>query len=306
MRSEGDFRRLIGNVALLHNEMYMNCDSAHYFERADLVKAYSNVHIHKGDTLHIYGEYLIYDSAIENAEMSDSVILIDKETTLYTDYIFYDINAEIAEYTTGGRIINEENVLTSIIGKYFSETEVFHFKDSVKLVNPDYTMYADTLIYDTKTEIAYFLGPSEVIGDSLYVRCNTGWYDTRNEKSLLLDSARVDNMVQIVTGDSLYYENGTGFGTAYYDVTITDKEREIIVKGNKSWYYKEPEQFMMTDSAQFIQTRDNDFLYLHADTLWSVTQSYSRPLADYANDSLTQARPRLLQKIMIVACRTLQ
>ncbi|MEE4116294.1 MAG: OstA-like protein [Marinilabiliaceae bacterium] len=299
MRSEDDFRRLLGNVSLLHNEMYMYCDSAHYFERADLVKAYGNVHIQKGDTLHIYGEYLIYDSARENAEMSDSVILVDKETTLYTDHIFYDIKAERAEYTTGGRIINEENVLTSIIGKYFSESEVFHFKDSVKLVNPDYTMYSDTLIYDTKTEIAYFMGPSEVIGDSLYARCKTGWYDTRNEKSLLLDSARVDNKVQIVTGDSLYYENDTGFGTAFYDVTITDRDREIIVKGNKSWYYKEPERFLMTDSAQFIQTRDNDFLFLHADTLWSVTQSYNLPRAEISNDTL--ARPEITEDIAAIA-----
>jgi lipopolysaccharide export system protein LptA len=275
MASQDSFRRLIGNVSLKHKEMFMTCDSAHYFESANLVKAYSNVHILKGDTLHLYGDHLIYDSAREEAEVIDSVILIDNNSTLYTDHLFYDMNTEIAYYSSGGRILNEENVLTSIIGKYFTETEIFHFKDSVVLVNPDYTMYADTLEYDTTTEIAYFLGPSEVVGDSIYVKCDLGWYDTRNEKSLLMFDAMVDNKKQVVTGDSLYYENDKGYGTAYYDVTISDMTRDIIVKGNKAWYYRDPERFMMTDSAQFIQTRDEDFLYLHADTLWSVTRTYT-------------------------------
>jgi len=282
MASENSFRRLLGNVSLKHNEMFMTCDSAHYFESADLVKAYSRVHIHKGDTLHLYGNKLIYDSAREEAEVIDSVKLIDNNSTLFTDHLFYDMNMEIAHYSTGGKILNEDNILTSIIGKYFSQSEVFHFKDSVILINPDYTMYADTLEYDTKTEIAYFLSPSRVIGDSLDARCDRGWYDTKNEKSLLLSNAMVDNKKQIITGDSLYYENDNGYGTAYYDVTISDLTRDIVVKGNKAWYYKDPERFMMTDSAQFIQTREDDYLYLHADTLWSVTRSYTLT----RNDSL--------------------
>ncbi len=313
MSSAGDYNRLIGNVALLHNEMYMTCDSAHYFENQNLVKAYSNVHIQKGDTLHIYGEYLIYDSFKETAEMFDSVLLIDKETKLYTDHIFYDITIEVAYYDTGGRILNKENILTSIIGKYFSETEVFHFKDSVKLVNPDYTMYADTLIYDTVTETAYFLGPSKVVGDSLYAHCKHGWYDTKNEKTLLLDSAMVDNKKQIVTGDSLYYENDNGYGTADFNVTISDLSKDIIAKGHHAWYYRDPERFLITREAQFIQVRENDSLFMHADTLWSVTESYTiKP--DMGNDSLLLASeldslkifPEEIKKDSIVSYRLLR
>ncbi|HDZ41141.1 MAG TPA: hypothetical protein ENH59_05630 [Bacteroidetes bacterium] len=271
MSNRGEMRQLLGNVRFRHKETYMTCDSAHFFPARNLVEAYSKVHIFKGDTLHLYGDYLLYDSEAEYAYVSDSVILIDNETSLYTDYIEYDMIKETATYTTGGRIINEDNVLTSIIGIYYTESEVFNFKDSVKLVNPDYIMYSDTLQYNTINEVAYFLGPSEIIGDSIYARCNRGWYDTRNELSLLMDDAFIDNEIQIVTGDSLYYETDNGFGTAHYNVTIRDKEEDIIVKGNKSWYYSEPERFMITDSAQFIQVNEDDYLYLHADTLWSVT-----------------------------------
>ncbi|MBS0009799.1 MAG: hypothetical protein KFF49_00210 [Bacteroidales bacterium] len=273
MANKGDMRQLLGNVSFRHKETNMTCDSAHFYPSKNLVEAYSNVHIFKGDTLHLYGEYLLYDSEAEYAYVTDSVILIDNETILYTDHIEYDMLKETATYTTGGRIINEDNVLTSRTGIYYTETEIFHFKDSVELLNPDYTMYSDTMQYNTITEVAYFLGPSEVIGDSIYVKCRRGWYDTKNEISLLLDDAYVDNKVQIVTGDSIYYETDKGYGTAFFDVSITDKEQDIIVKGNSSWYYKEPERFMITDSAQFIQINGDDFMFLHADTLWSVTIS---------------------------------
>lgn len=278
MTNQGSMKRLLGNVRMKHKETFMTCDSAHYFEN-NLVEAYSKVHIYKGDSLHLYGEYLLYDANSEFAHIRDSVILIDNETTLYTNKIDYDIANEKAMYDTGGKIINKDNTLTSIIGTYYTVDEIFHFKDSVKLVNPDYEMFSDTLKYNTITEIAYFLGPSRVIGDSLNAKCNRGWFDTKNETSLLLDSAYVNNLVQIVNGDSIYYDSNTGFGTANYNVTISDLENDIIVKGDKSWYTKDPEKFMITDNAQFIQINDDDNLYLHADTLRSVIITDS--IADY-------------------------
>jgi len=276
---EGDLRRLRFNVRLKHKETYMTCDSAHYYESADLVKAFGNIHIFKGDTLHLYGQHLIYDSRAETAEVSDGVIFINNKTTLYTDHIFYDMANEVARYETGGKILNEDNVLTSKIGIYYTKENILNFKDSVMLVNPDYTMYSDTLVYNTETEIAFFHGPTEVVGDSLRTRCEEGWHDTRNEITLLKGNARVDNLKQIITADSIYYEAENGYGTAFFDVTISDLTRDVIVKGNKAWYYEDPEMFTITDSAQFIQVSDGEFMYLHADTLKSVVSAI-----DSAND----------------------
>ena len=46
-----------------------------------------------------------------------------------------------------------------------------------------------------------------------------------------------------------------------------------IVKGNYAWYYKEPEKFLVTDKAVFIQVSNNDSLFLHADTISAITVS---------------------------------
>ncbi len=262
-----DLQQLLGNVALKHNEVWMNCDSAHYYQKKNHVKAYGRIHIQQGDTLHLYGNYLYYDGETEIAFVEGNVELIDKETHLYTTAVTYDFVTDIAHYNNHGRIINGDNTLTSRIGIYYASMNLFHFKDSVKIVNPDYIMTADTMDYNTESETALFTGPSELVGDSLYLYCERGWYDTKNNITSIWENAVIDNKRQLIKGDSLYYEDNTGFGESFGNISITDTSDNLIVKGHYAWYYKEPERFMVTDSAVFIQVSGNDSLFLHADTI---------------------------------------
>jgi len=266
-----DWYRLITNVIMKHNEILMNCDSAHYFPDKILVKAYSKIRIEQGDTLDILGDYLIYDGVTETALMTGKVELIDKETHLYTNSVTYDVRNEIAQYSDSGRIINGDNKLTSKIGTYYVSQNMFHFKDSVKIVNPDYVMTADTMDYNTVTETAFFTGPSEMTGDSIYLYCERGWYDTKNNITRIWKNAVIDNMQQVIHGDSLFYDDNTGYGQSFDNVSIADSNNHIIVKGNYAWYFKDPERFEVTDSAMFIQISDKDSLFLHADTINAYT-----------------------------------
>ncbi len=264
-----DLQQLLGNVALKHEEVWMNCDSAYYYQDVNQVKAFGNIHIQQGDTLHLYGNYLYYDGETEFAFVEGDVELIDKETHLFTTAVTYDFITDIAHYNNYGRIINGDNTLTSRIGIYYASENLYHFKDSVKIVNPDYIMTADTMDYNTESETALFTGPSELVGDSLYLYCERGWYDTKNDITSIWKNALIDNMQQIIKGDSLYYEDYSGFGESFGNTSLTDTTDNLIVKGHYAWYYKEPEKFMVTDSALFIQISEEDSLFLHADTLRS-------------------------------------
>lgn len=266
-----DWQRIIGNVDLLHGEISMKCDSAHLFPDRNRVTAYSKIHIEQGDTLDIYGDHLEYDGATSIAVLTGNVELVDKETHLFTNIAVYDVNNEIASYNGGGRITNGDNNLSSIIGIYYVSQTLFHFKDSVKIVNPDYVMTADTMDYNTETETAFFTGPSEMEGDSIYLYSERGWYDTKNNMTRLWKNSYIDNKKQIISGDSLYYDDNTGYGQAFWNTTISDSTYNIIVKGNYAWYYKNPERFLVTDSAMFIQVNGNDSLFLHADTISAIT-----------------------------------
>jgi len=270
-----DWQRLLGNVELKHQEITMKCDSAHLFPDRNQVTAYSKIHIEQGDTLDIYGDHLLYDGATSIAVLTGNVELVDKETHLYTNVVTYDAKNEIANYTNNGRITNGDNKLTSKIGIYYVAQTLFHFKDSVKIVNPEYVMTADTMDYNTETETAFFTGPSEMKGDSIYLYCEKGWYDTKNKQTRIWRNALIDNKQQIITGDSLFYNDSTGYGEAFRNTMIADTNNNILVKGNYAWYYKQPERFMVTDSAMFIQVNRTDSLFLHADTISAITMSDS-------------------------------
>jgi len=272
--------RLLGNVSLKHNDIFMTCDSAWFYTGYNQIRAYSRIHMTQGDTLQLRGDSLFYDGSSETASVDGNVELIDKETHLFTQSVKYDVRNKIARYNTGGRITNGENTLTSIIGIYYVSQNLFHFKDSVNIVNPDYVMTADTMDYNTDSETAIFTGPSEMKGDSIYLYCERGWYDTKNDISRIWKNALIDNRQQVIKGDSLYYDGVKGYGLAYHNTSITDTTNNIIVKGDYAWYYKSPERFMVTDKALFIQVSEKDSLFLHADTINSVTRSDSA-MKDY-------------------------
>jgi lipopolysaccharide export system protein LptA len=132
-------------------------------------------------------------------------------------------------------------------------------------------MTADTMDYNTNTEISYFTGPTQLKGDSIYLYCEKGWYDTKNDVTTIWKRALIDNKKQIIHGDSLFFDNITGFGQSFGHVVIQDTTNNLIVQGEYAWYYKQPERFLVTDRAMFIQVSKMDSLYLHADTISSVT-----------------------------------
>jgi lipopolysaccharide export system protein LptA len=263
--------RFIGNVAFKHKDVIMICDSAYFFQNKNQLKAFSRVHVEQGDTLDLYGNYLFYDGSNEIANMEGNVELVDNKTHLFTRILHYDVANRIATYPEKGRITDEQNTLVSKHGTYNVNEKMFHFKDSIKITNPDYVMTADTMDYNSETETVFFTGPSELNGDSLYLYCEKGWYDTKNDLSRVWKNALIDNKQQIIKGDSLFYDGNKGFGQAFDNVTITDTTNNIIIGGNYAMYNKEPEQFMVTDRALFIQISKSDSLFLHADTISAKT-----------------------------------
>jgi lipopolysaccharide export system protein LptA len=266
-----EVHHMVGDVRFRHNDVFMYCDSAHYNSGKQQLTAFSNVHIEQGDTLDLYGNYLFYDGASEIAVMRDNVELVDKETHLYTDAINYDLRNKIARYNTGGRITNADNTLTSIEGVYYVSRSMFNFKDSVKIVTPDYLIKADTMDYNTRTEVSFFTGPTNLTGDSLYMYCEKGWFDTKNNITSVWKNALIDNRQQIVHGDSLFYNDSTGYGEAYRNVVILDTTNSLVIEGEYAWYYKQPERFLVTERAMFVQVSDEDSLFLHADTISAIT-----------------------------------
>ena len=266
-----DIHHIVGNVKFRMDDNILTCDSAHYLPDQMQITAFSRAHLTQGDTLEIFSDYMFYDGRSEIAEAKYNVVLIDKETRLYTDAVKYDIKNQVAYYNDRGKIINNDNTLTSIIGIYYVNQSLFHFKDSVKIVNPDYVMTSDTMNYNTKTETVFFTGPSEVHGDSIYMYCEKGWYETKTKVSSIWINAFIDNKKNTLKGDSLFYDDSLGFGQAFRNVVIEDTTNSVFVMGHYAQYNKIPEKIFATDSAVFLHVSKDDSLFIHGDTLRSIT-----------------------------------
>jgi len=178
-----DAHRLKGNVKFLHDNVYLDCDSAWFFRRENLVKAFGHIYMRQSDTVNLWGDYLEYDGDRKIALVQKDVRMTDRTMNLRTEAIRYDMNEKVGYYNTGGEITNAENKLTSEIGRYFSRTKEFHFRKNVKLVNPEYTMTCDTLKYNTASKTAFFLGPTYIRSQENLIFCNYGWYNTQTNLS---------------------------------------------------------------------------------------------------------------------------
>jgi lipopolysaccharide export system protein LptA len=265
-----DARKLIGDVQLKHEDVIMSCDSAYFYASTGSVDAFSHVRVAQGDTLTLTGDRAHYDGVTRLAMVRRNVKLVNNDITLVTDSLNYYRAAGIATYLGGGLLTQEEKQLTSGRGRFLLDTEIFFFMDSVVITHPEYTIHTDSLKYDTHSEIAYFFGPTEIISEERYIYCENGWYDTKQDISFVTDKAYLEEGDHILSGDTLYYEAGVGFGRARSNVTLVDTVEHMTLKGNFGLYYSDQETAMITDSALMIQVDGTDTMYMHADTLRSM------------------------------------
>lgn len=258
-----------GNVSFKHNDAYLYCDSAYLYSQTNMLEAFDNVRIEQGDSVFIYGDYLIYDGNISLAKMRDNVRMENRDVTLFTDSLNYDRNTNIGYYLEGGMIVDSLNELTSVYGQYSTITKLAYFKQDVKLVNPQFILTSDTLKYSTESKIATILGPSIIESDSGTIHSSLGWYNTITDQSMLYKRSMVVNKekTQTLTADSLFHDRATGFSEAFGNMILNDTAKKLILTGHYGYTDQIRNYSFATDSAQFIEYSQIDSLFLHADTL---------------------------------------
>lgn len=274
-------KRLIGNVVFRHDELYMFCDSALFYEASNSVEAYHNVRFKQGDTILLIGEFAEYDGDSRIAKMRDSVILQHHSSYLFTDSLDYDRNKSTAYYSNGGKIFDGDNRLTSKEGYYYTNTYDFYGIHDVKLKNPDYVISSDTMKYNTESKIADFYGPTTIVSDSNYIYCEHGRYNTVTDEANVMINAVLQSKSNFLRGDSLYYDRRIRFGEAFKNVTIIDTAENMTAYGKYGYFYEEPEKAFLTGHTLLTYLIDEDTLFIHSDTVFIIT--------DTANNKLLRA-----------------
>lgn len=272
-----DAQLLKGNVRFRHEDALLFCDSAYFYEKENSIDAFGHVRFLQGDTLTGYGDMLYYNGNTKLVRLRNHVHLTHKETTLTTDSLNYDRIQDLAYYFSGGTITDDLNQLSSVWGQYTPQNKQAIFKTDVVLEHPKFTLYADTLKYNTGSYIADLVGPTKIIYEQeTTILSTSGWYNTQTEEGLLLERSQIiHNDGKFMTGDSLFYDKQAGFGKALHDIVMSDSVQQATLKGNYGEMYEEGNVGYVTDSALFIDWSNEDWLYLHADTLFTEEVPYT-------------------------------
>jgi lipopolysaccharide export system protein LptA len=273
---DGKAQKLIGDVTLEQGDMIMKCDSAYKYDVPNRVEAFGHVSIFQGDSVAMYGDYLLYDGDQRKASIQKNVRMNDRSMTLTTDELQYDLNSKTAYYTTGGHIVtNNNNTLTSKVGIYQSNSRELFFKNNVVLVNPQYTMRSDTLKYNTVNNTAYFYGPTTITSNENVIYCENGWYDTNRDISQFSNNATITSPEQYLKADSLVYDRKKGIGRAYRNILLIDTLEKLTIQGDRGEYHQREKISWVAKNAVASKITGRDTLFLHADTLFSINDTIS-------------------------------
>lgn len=294
---------LAGNVHFKYegnNHMY--CDSAVYFENFSYVKAYGNVHINKKGELNLFCDSLWYDDKTKIAYLWSRVRARDQEYKLTTDSMEYNAKTDRAIYRCKGKVesIDGKEVLTSQIGYFYPGAKNFVFKTNVKYKGEDVTLTTDTLQYSYLKKRLNFYGATDIITDSTFLYCEAGFYLTDKEEGELRKNAKINKGSQFIYGDTLQYTEKRKSSEGRGNVCIEDTLEKFSFLGDYMFKSDSLQQMYLTGHALAIKEMDKDSLFIHADTLFSITDSTNKPTYIRANFGV-----RIFQNTMQGICDSL-
>jgi lipopolysaccharide export system protein LptA len=201
-------QKLIGNVWLHQDSVFMYCDSALIVNRTKL-RAFGNVIIQQTDSVACFADSLIYDSAIKNADLyaNGDVILKNGQQVLYAwKTLNYNVGERIGAFKRGGKIISDKTQIFSRSGEYFLKSKEAFFRQKVFVADKDFTMKTDTLQYNTADKMAIFLAPTRIEQDSAQIYCERGFYDLNLKKAEFLQHPQYLKKTQKATADTIRYD----------------------------------------------------------------------------------------------------
>ena len=202
---DSSIQRLIGNVELSQDSVFMYCDSA-TIENSTRVQAFSNIILQQGDSISGFADTLIYDGILKEADLFGKVVLANGRQQLFTNRLHYDLKIKLATYDTGATLVNDSTRLTSISGYYYADQEVAYFKDSVLVINPTFALRADSLRFDAKENRVIFIGPTRMRVDSSEIYCEAGFYDIDEDRGIFSGGAQYRKGEQIASANQILFD----------------------------------------------------------------------------------------------------
>lgn len=273
--SNGAQRLVGGGVSFVYQGSTMFCDSAYYFDKLKLIKAYGNVHLNSRDTLNLFCDSMHYNGKTKQAKLFGNVRARDREYKISTDTLEYDAKKRVGIYRYGGRVENilSNEMLTSRVGYFYPDTKNFFFSGKVNYRSDSLKMTTDTLRYQYLKKIIYFYGPTTILAKNATMKCDRGWYHTETDETSLIKNASVLKEGKFISGDTLYVNPTQAFSSGRGHVFYQDTASKVSFKGDRAYFSDKSRFGFLTGNALGMYALKKDTLFIHADTLFSYQDS---------------------------------
>ncbi|WP_292010801.1 OstA-like protein [Chryseobacterium sp.] len=265
-------RYLQGNVKLEHQGSILTADEVVMYEEENFIKAIGNTKLQNTDGSVITAGEMEYDGNTQKGVARKNVILVDPKQTIKTEIMYYDRLANLAYFNTGGTISDGQNVMYTKSATYFLDTKLIDFVGNVKIDNPDYIIEGKNIKQNQNTRTADFFGPTTITNRANpknYVYTERGTYKMNSKEAYLNKNSRIHYNDKILTGDDMYYNQLTGFGTATGNVTLDDPKERRYIKGGYGEIFEKKDSAVMTKSPYAVKILEKDSLYVAAEKILS-------------------------------------
>ncbi|WP_370895319.1 OstA-like protein [Chryseobacterium gossypii] len=269
-------RYLVGNVKIEHKGSILTADEVVLYDQENFVKAIGNTKLQNTDGSVITAGEMEYDANTQKGVARKNVVLTDPQQTIKTDILYYDRLSNQAYFNTGGVITDGQNVMYTKAATYFLDTRLIDFVGDVKIDSPDYIVEGPNIKQNQNTKVAEFFGPTTITNrknPKNRVYTERGTYKMNTKEAYLNKNSRIFYNDKILTGDNMYYNQITGFGTATGNVTLDDPPEKRYIKGGYGEIFEKKDSAMMTKNPYAVKILEKDSIYFASEKIIS----YQRP-----------------------------
>ncbi len=256
-----------GNVQFAHQGSVLTADEVIFYQDQNFVKALGNVRLQNADGSVITSGEMEYDGNTQKGIARKDVVLTDPGQTIKTQTLYYDRISNKAYFNTGGVISKDGNVMYTRSATYDLNSRLIDFTGNVKIENPEYIVEGANIIQNQNSNTATFNGPTTITnrqnpGNLIYTE--KGTYNMNTKEVYLKKNSRIHYNGKTLTGDDMYFNQITGFGSARGNVTLRDPAENRYLKGGYGEIYEKKDSAMMTEKPYAVKILEKDSMYFAA------------------------------------------
>lgn len=259
-----------GNVQFAHQGSLLTADEVIFYQDQNFVKAIGNVRLQNADGSVITSGEMEYDGNTQKGIARKNVLLTDPGQTIRTEILYYDRLSNQAYFNTGGTITKDGNVMFTKVATYNLNTRVIDFTGNVKIDNPEYTVEGVNIVQNQNSNTATFNGATTITNKknpSNLIYTERGTYNMNSKEVYLKKNSRIHYNGKVLTGDDMYFNQLSGFGTAKGNVTLRDPREMRYLKGGYAEIYEKKDSAMVTDQPYAVKILEKDSMYFSADRI---------------------------------------